>query len=345
MAMAAGIRSAFAPAVIFLGGCASMSSAVVEPTVPTPDGIVYYMPARAIKVSVRLDAQGVATPTVDAGDNVADRSRRFVLSYEQSLVGKNSLIVQSNAAGLLTSTNATTDSGVSEIAKNLARAAGSAAGILESTERRERVEQRCVAGQTYTLFVTPGIQPRDPLCGFSIRVERIGETPLGGDTARLESAGAPQPGIFYRLDLPYRVTMSHAASGTSYEFIASSPSESPIFFYPISRTFFADNNTALTFSSPGVLTGVTQSTEGELVAATALPAEIISEYFKAVGALFTQLGQNNQGEATVRDNARSATLARVREQVCAAAVAANPIAGRSPEEVNAALANINAACR
>src|SRR2546423_3270878 len=84
-------------------GCASYASRVQQASVPVDDGIVYYMPNRPIKVIVTVDAQGVQTPSVGTIEASPDLRHRFVLHYEQNLVGKNHMSIGVNTRGLLTS--------------------------------------------------------------------------------------------------------------------------------------------------------------------------------------------------------------------------------------------------
>lgn len=333
-----------------LAACSSVASKVETSTDPVDDGVIYYMPMRAIKITVSVDNSGKETPAVEAGDTVPDLSRRFVLDYERNWVGKNHLVVGVSSSGLLTSSNADTVSGVITIAKNLSQAAGDLTAAAAAAPAHALVVQpppapppACKQGQSYVELVWPGSGSPYPLCNFHITVTLLGPSPVKqNDTPRIRAFGVSQSGLFYKHDLPYLVTLEDSSAGRS-QFIAMSPSESEVDFVPVTRTFFANNTGNITLAN-GIVTSVDQSSDGELVAASELPADIISAYFSAIGSLFSQFSTNSANQTTNISNAQALSVAKIKQQACAAAIAANPIAGKTPDEAQAAITTIKNAC-
>jgi hypothetical protein len=326
-----------------LVGCTSMQSSMPQPGSSPADGLTYFLPNRSVQVKVVVSADGAQTPTVESGDNEPDLSRTYVLSYQQNLLGKNTIKLTTNAAGLLMSTTSATVSGVSDAAKALGKLAGTLTALGESKALKPPTEIQCQKGQTYTMVLRPGIDSGGQICMFSVEISPLGTQLLQSDSERVQQTGTGHAGLFYRRDLPYKVSLNDGTGPR--QFVAYSPNESPTFFFPITRSFFADSNATLTFSSPGVLTGVDQSADGEIVAAVKLPADVISEYFKAIGAIFTQFSDNSDKQAKAVTNTQALALAQAKQQFCVSTIAANPIVGKSEQEAATALAAIKAACQ
>jgi hypothetical protein len=258
----------------------------------------------------------------------------------------------------------------------------------------------CPAGSTYTLLLypdqvldnsphqCPDAAPRDAtectdtdtlnanepylsstgaikacLCGFSITV-----TDLGGksphdfrpnNTAHIAEGTREQYGIFYKQELPYLVTIGDPAKGESSQFIASSPNLAPISYMPVTWGIFADNQTNIVLHE-GIVTSVDSVTTGELVALAELPADFITAYTGAIGALFAQLGKNTEAETTLRNNQTALAAATIKQTACTSTIEANrpalepsnfaggidqPALTAATAKLNAALANIQAACK
>jgi hypothetical protein len=158
--------------------------------------------------------------------------------------------------------------------------------------------------------------------------------------ANAEYAHVSQSGFFYKQELPYIVTVTDKASRNQSQFLAYSPDEAPISFAPVTRTVFAHNKLSATFSD-GVLTGFDEQVDGELVGLTALPADVISAYFTAVGSMFQGLKEKTSNQTDLVNAQANLAVAKVKQQACAAAIAANPLNGT--DDANA-LAAIKAAC-
>jgi hypothetical protein len=156
--------------------------------------------------------------------------------------------------------------------------------------------------------------------------------------------GDSYSGIFYRHELPYRITITGPGNSTVALSVLTSPDESEIDFFPIKRSLFA-NNTATITMTDGVITGVDQTTDGELSAALSLPANILSSYFAAVGAVFTNFKTTNVDQQQLLQQLQKSTVTQTQSAVCAGTKAANPITpALTPAQKTAALVAIAAAC-
>jgi len=363
--------------LLTIGGCSSVSSTVTDVTTPVGDGVVYYMPRRPIKVSITLpaptkDGALPATPTVDTIAASPDLHRRFLLNFRANWLGKNHANIGVTTSGLLTTSNADTTSGISTIVQNIAKALGSATALAAAVAAPPGATPpappapSCLQGRTYTIllypeqYVDPNV-PKPQLCGFSITLAKLDGSPLPTDrtpdTPRLTEKGK-QSGVFYRQEMPYRVTVADPKGGESSQFIAFSPNLSPIAYIPVTQGFFANNQTNITLSE-GMVTAVDSLTTGEVVAFTQLPADFISAYAAALGSVFASFSTSAKAEADLTNNQSQLAQARIKQTACASVIEANRATldpgnlvgvtgdalAKATANINAALANIKAACQ
>jgi hypothetical protein len=288
-------------------------------TVPNPgeatDGLIYYMPNKDF----------VATITVKSGQNTnvafsesaayPDLSARFALQFSRNPIAKNTLDVGVSEKGLLTSTKSDAVPGISDALKSLAGIAGTVSGFAPFLAP---VPVGCPDGD-YVLVFAPAVTPADT-CGVHIEVSKIVTRTLAV-TAKEVGASDRSSGIYYRQSEPYRVTGTISVSGQNItkEAILFSPSASAIRFLPISKTFFASNHAELTFTD-GMPTKYKQDADGELVAALKLPADVISAYFAAIGAVFDSFKEKDTKEAAALDASTKLELARAKYAACLAAI-------------------------
>jgi len=238
--------------------------------------------------------------------------------------------------------------------------------IIETfTTKRE-----CEAG-TYSILVEPEIA--DPFqtkkeifnethCGMTIKVKRAFEPKyLGTYSSRLKSpnwlyqiynkldvfhwqqnTGKSLPGLFYKENLPYIVTIEYG--DLHYELTALSPNESGIYFAPISKTLFADNGTDITLTN-GIMSKLAETTDSEIQGLSQIPADAMGAFTSNIGNIFSQLNTNTQNQTNLTASETALTGAMARNQACQIAIATNPIAGVKEEDRGAALAKIVAACK
>lgn len=149
-------------------------------------------------------------------------------------------------------------------------------------------------------------------------------------------------GLFYRLDLPYEVSVQVSGKTNVSKFLALSPNESATFFAPITETVFASNTSDITLTN-GVMSGLKETTDSELYVMSRIPADILGSYTNAVGQAFSALGTATTAQSQYQ---QSLTISTVSAQVtkCLKAVATFPTAGLTGTALQSAQANINAAC-
>jgi hypothetical protein len=310
------------------------------------------MPRRPIKVTVSVDDKSGQTVSVQAGDTIADINHRFVLNYHENLAGKNHANIVINPNGLLTSSNADTTSGVSQLAQNVAKAVGSITPLLRLGELPPQAPtptQICKPGQTYNLLIFPEMSKSGTVCNYSVLATPLWDKSPGNasDNERVAKAGSANPGIFYKHDLPYLVAVVDVSDPknavTPSFFTATSPDESAINFVPIPQTLFANSSGNFTFSN-GTLASADQSSDGELVGLASLPADILSAYFGAVGNIFQAFSSTSQQQTNAITQQQSLSLEKIKRQVCQAAIENNPVVGKTGDAAQTAYSNIKNAC-
>jgi hypothetical protein len=177
---------------------------------------------------------------------------------------------------------------------------------------------------------------------------------FGGTNGDNEFANTATPvsGLFFRHELPYVVTVQGQGDRpTESDTVITSPDESVTNFFPVKRSFFA-NNTANITVTDGVITGVDQTTKSELAAALGLPATVITSYTTAVGQLLSGLStiSGNQQKliqqilATNATQNQAAVVSAVQNQLCAKTVAGYNFSSMTQPEIASALTAIKTAC-
>lgn len=299
---------------LFLSGCAAFSSTAVDNQTVT-DGVVYYLPKRDILVTLAVDNTGKST-SVTIGQTAAypDLSQPYLLKHEYGLFSKHETdIAVSN--GLLTSSKATTTSNISEVAK----AFGGAAGTLsfsKNTQGNISKEKMCAEGTHKILIESKAAQY--PVCDVNISVDLLGAQSIK-DTTRTK--GEAQSGVYYRANLPYKVSVLRDSPKLHEVSLVFSPSDSPRMFMPLAKGLFADTKGELGFQD-GVLTTFKQTTSSELVGIFKLPADVLSSYFAAIGGVFTAFKTNDDGETASLASNLKLELAKKKYDACLAAIKA-----------------------
>ncbi len=349
-------------------GCASYLSTQSSGTSTPRAGLVYYLPRRPIIVQVVV-TQGpkktkVETPSLVTAAAIPDQSARYVLDDSTNLISENNVTLGVSPTGLLQTSDSTVTSGLSAILANLATTAGTRTGFVPLTTpvittSAPLPPDHCKVGQTYNLLMWPDkVTPPTRLCEFTVTLQALdntSSTPAAiPDASAAKSKHKPKPlcvppnspthsagaGIYYRIELPYQVTVTLTGRSppASVSYIATSPDCSPRAFLPIKRTLFANNTVKLSMKD-GEVTNFEQDDIGELVGLSSIPASVISAYFTAISNIVPKrIGATNAQMALA--------LSNLQLQRCQAAIAANPIDGKSETETDkdTALSNIKAAC-
>jgi len=367
------------------GGCTVVESQVVKDQgTAVPDGIPYFLPRRPFIVTVSMPVSGVLpTITVAPGNAEPELTHQFVLSQGTNLLANNEFNVTVGANGLLKSSTSTATSQVTTALQNAAASAAifavpapiGAADLRVALALQKSLNTTTPSslgtgpsigcpppGGSYQYAVYVGTRYADdtPLTfctSYTVKWTRAdAKTGLyGTHNENAAAAGRWVSGLFFRHELPYVVTVQGpsmtANTVTKNDFIVTSPDESETDFFPISRSFFA-NNTANVTLIDGVLTGVDQTTTSELAALVSLPATFVSSYTTAIGQLFSGLTSNSsaqqkllqQLQSTAVTQNQASVVAAAQYQVCTKTVGSYNWGSMSPADAATALAAIKAAC-
>jgi len=292
----------------------------------TDGGLVYYMPKRDIVITVNNAGGVIASIVASPSVSYADRSKAYRLEYHRHPLAKNELDIDVSEAGLLTSAaSKQTGDAVAALA-GLGTLAGyfHGSGFDLQADPAKTVgvaaASDCSAVGNHT-FIFPA-EPGDyTICQvLSVKIAKLG----GNDDTTRGSNTSPQgdpsyAGIFYRVNIPYKVTMSSAKVHS--ESIVFSPSESKVYFLPVARTFFANNDATITLSNgAGVPSKYSQNTDGEIAALLKLPAAIVTAYFAAIGELFSAFSTNRTSETTALNSTLALELTKMKVTACIKAI-------------------------
>lgn len=366
--MLRGMLLVSAAAVMTLAGCAAVQSEVVKGGDQIPDGAIYFMPRRPFVVTVTTPAATTAIPSppttvvVSQGTAEADISQQFALSQGTNWLAKNEMNISVGANGLLKSSNSTASSEVATALQNLASAAGAITGLasvgaiavplVPGTPAQPPPVDGCpVAGTSYQYLLYPGPRSGDPnlttYCGYTVTWHMAAGYVANANNSRFTPGSSYNSGIFYKHELPYLVFVTGPKDKTGNSTVAitvlTSPDESKIGFFPVKRSFFS-NNTANVSLTDGVLTGVDQTTDGELTAALSLPATVITSYTSAIGNMLGSLTTNSGDLQKLLAQQQATSNAQAQETVCKITIANNPMSGLTGTDLTKALTAISTAC-
>ena len=302
--------------VLVLCGCASVQSTPLS-AARRIEGVTYFMPKQDLLVTITVKDGGKShDASIALTQAYPDLSKGYLLQHVANGISKSTSAVQVGTNGLLTTTETSIVSGVTEVAKSL----GQIAGTVSAVPGRQILMQEptpasdnCASG-THVFRIDLQATGKFVVCDDTIEVTRL--------IARADTAPALGPaeanGLFYRQAEPYSVEVRgggrvHAAG------IVLSPSNAPVRYLPVRRSFAAGNETKVAFTD-GMPTSVKQDIDGEFVAIVKLPAVVASSYFKAIGSLFDSFKTRDTNEAEVLAGEIKLDLAKRKYEACLAAI-------------------------
>nr|WP_181718270.1 hypothetical protein [Psychrobacter sp.]QJS05078.1 hypothetical protein [Psychrobacter sp.] len=303
-------------ATLCLTSCSSITS--LEAKKPNDiQGLSYYMPKKDIIVTVTMESGNVTEVELGTTPSYPDLTKRYMLKHSKNMMGKNLLNVIVTENGLLTSVRSTMTSNVTDIFKNLATTYGSfttpaqGVGMLPSRECNSDAKH---------IFIYKTVGEYSP-CGLSVSIEKDARESENKDILISKNLKNSYSGIFYRQEEPYRVTIKEGSTRAAINFssIVSSPSESQTLFLPISKSFFANNDADFIFTN-GVPTQYKQDVDGEALAITNIPFEIITSAFTAIGSISDRSSTNYTKEATSLENAIKLEIVKQKYGACLEAI-------------------------
>jgi len=149
------------------------------------------------------------------------------------------------------------------------------------------------------------------------------------------------PGLFYKQDLPYLVTIKH--DNAQSQFVALSPNESKILLAHITRTGFSDNVSDITMKN-GVVLSLKENTDSELLALSKIPSNILGSYTNATGQIFSALGTVVTNKNADQTSELGLLKTEINIKKCQIALAQNPLTGLTGTVLAIAQSNIQSAC-
>lgn len=259
-----------------------------------PEGLVYYLPKADVQLTGVKAAEAITAVSIGVTPSYPDFDHRYVLRHQRNPVGKSTLN-GGVSSGLLQSSRATSVSQIADIAASFGSIAGTAPGFLGVA--KSRAGAACAAnGRLTFIYPTAASSAAPPhACGLTVVIEPLG-IDAGAAPADGTGSGGDEtqyPGLFFRQNEPYKVTVSNGFDATAIVF---SPTRSPTFRLPVKTSFFADNDADFEFAG-GEPTKYNETTGSEVVALLQLPATIVSAYFKAVGAIFDSFKSRDTAQA------------------------------------------------
>ncbi len=326
LALAAGCAAA-----ALLGGCVSgIRSSRLEAGKAADAGLVYFLPDRDVVVTVVSVKDKGSELTVAASDAMPDPKAAYLATIPRNHTGTVDSTLAVNDRGLLDSDSSTSvTSSVADILSKLAVARDLPFRGAERTD--PKVD--CSLPGTYRVTIPLGELPAEPVefCDYRIEVQ---PSPARADLplSVVNAGGKAQPGLFYRIPVPYDVTLTGHGSRRTY--VVLSPTGSPTYFLPLAGSTFAASSGTLGFKD-GVPTRYRQNIGNETVGLLSIPATVLQNYFAAVGAMFTVRKDAGDKEAAYLNQLNTLAVSEARRAACAKVAAES----NDVEEIKKACSN------
>ena len=309
------------PAAACLCACSSIEThkLTAEASKSHPEsqrGLVYYLPRKDVVVTVTIENGKVKTLDATASAVYADTEAPYVLQFGGNAVAQNTLHITTDENGVLSTAQTSSEPQIEAALAVYAGLKVPAAAVPQAVAPAAKAQ--CNSG-TYAIAYDVASPPSQVnfICDAVVTIERArGAAPLDF----LPTVGTETSGIYYRQNLPYRVRLRSDQGGLGIDKIILSPTQSPPIFLPIRKNFFAKSSSQLTIKD-GVVTDYQQQSDGEVTAALKLPADILSAYFGAIGAVFSGFSDRDSKEAAKLNAETQLQLAKQKHDACSDAIA------------------------
>lgn len=333
-------------AALLLLTCCTSNSLVESVHIQGGDAAVqtgqhYFLPKSVIKVSVwgvspkngkwRTDEEKASSFAVIEGDPVVVPDTRYLMRIDNKFSSSSSDIVQidTDANGLLTKVDASSDDQTGKIFVNLAKIAkgilqvGAAFGAGAKAEtggvlRRDTLVIDPLSDEGRAAFA----RIRDDY-GVHLAIRPLSNcpdvVPLTAQTCAFTETCRRQ-GVCFRPQLPYVLVIDKAGvrrkKGAGSEVVKVGrleetlllTNEAPIFCYPVLRTQFVKRATTLTFTD-GILTSARTEKPSQALALATIPIDILKEIVSIPASLLTLRSEVNQKTREVADQELAALKA------------------------------------
>lgn len=294
---------------VAMAGCSNLESSEVNDKVA--DGLKYHMPNKDVSIKVVVQGGNISSVVIESTPAYPDESKTYLLRFKGNLAGKNSANIGVDPNGLLTSTKSTATSGISESLQNLAQAAGAVGALARPASVIPAPS--CKDGTHTFIFPAENLDYKGgQVCGLNLAIiKKPGQIPVSDRVASSDRSG-----VFYRQAEPYLVSVSGSYNASAIIF---SPSQSPTYFLPISRTLFANGEADFGFVE-GMPTRYNQSTDGEIVGLLTIPASVIGAYFGAVGRIFDSFKSTDEKASAQLLASTQLEMDKIKYTACADAI-------------------------
>lgn len=309
-----------------LAGCAGVQSKRID---GKGEGLVYFLPKQDFIVTVTSKDGKAETVVFSKSAPYPDLGQQFVATGRTPFLTKNVVTIEVSKDGLL---NNASKSSITSQLQNVLDALGSAAASVTTKAKAVDADVEslpCSEGSNVYVFAPD--RKAFKICGVTISVEKIGKK-LSKEVSYADDTEAKkgQDGLYYRRLEPYLVS---ARGENNKDAVLMSPSQSPTYFAPFAHSFFAPNDTTVTFAD-GIAAKYERTSESEVLGLLKLPASVITAYFTAVGSMFDMFKSTDQKDASAIQQRIDLELAKRKLEDCRAALAAN-----DPTKVQAACGN------
>ena len=323
--------------MLLISGCASMTSQSVG-TSPPPGGragLLYFLPQRDLLVEYDTrspDGQCQSVFRVGVSEPYADRAQSFMADLPSMFLGHNASFLTVAENGLLDNAESYAQSTLTEIivaaAEGGARLSfdrNSADGVIATSEscpdlalawRIPIPVKSGNLGNGLTVAVdADGTRRFDYSAWHSHWTLRLESPPV--DVSNSAATKKPAAGIYYRANVPYRVSIH--SDGAIETHAVSLPNESPILLASAPRSLFGGKRATMTFDH-GTLVGYSVDLEGDGLQLVSLPVRVLAAMSGAAGELFSFRRSSAQGEAAAIEAELALETARLTIARCQAAL-------------------------
>ena len=332
-------------------------------------GTSYYLPKRIVRVEVwrfvvaeEYEAEDGTKQTKNVRKHFAmfddqadlktipDHRHQFVIKPRWDVASDDYVEVQMDTEGLLAGVYGHASDARGDIARGLTAlfsmlVAGGSTSKWERSPRPERTRALVdEAGQPPRFIAEYEFDPVDPkdrqraqraLSTFDITfsLTRQPDCPVAGSGAGCETTcDCTEPGIYYRLPIPYRFNLkpagrfrtSNGADAGEWEFLEGGmertillPNEAICLYVPVNRASFVDSYTSLAFER-GMLTEVKTDKPSELVGFFKIPVDVASAILAIPAELLTvrinRVNQQKDAATAIQANA-NAQKAAIESQI------------------------------
>lgn len=311
---------------LMLASCVTYTSGSLS-TDTDQSAIGYYLPSRAIIVTLGPQEKNYRDVSFSMSQNYADAEYAFQLNPKELLFGKASTELSVSKFGLLSRAEGKSDIKM----KELGQAIGGAVGKFTMPDKSFTLElgeenDNCPKNYAlkYVIYPKNNSYPTvSTFCGVEISIEAIGAT---NKVQKNVMPTTQKPGIYYRVQMPYliRAIQKHDKLGVTEKLVAEemffSPIGSPTFFAPAHKSLFSSASHTNAVLDEGILLSFDAKWDSEVLGFLKFPADVIEGYIETLTASFKDDKGLMEAERANIESQKELEIARALMEKCKAAV-------------------------